>query len=237
MCGLFIKVYGMEEHLIYPNELISPTKPNHFEVDYCGLTSMGGVVGSTTLVVNSTTIRPTQHWDLLTKEHHFWKVRSQSTTAWAFFAPSNTSCWEVNSSASSQPKQLKCLFCIPRGSNAKLWKGIIIYKTTNGNFCTSKTSWKHWMMWTRWIEQKKDGHEIEKWSSKKRSNLTPSTNCFFSTDTPYTKDNLHRKQFEKNLRLFIAKELIPLSFFKTPFFKRLFLKQNGRLNFPSRHSI
>jgi len=190
------------------------------------------VVGSTTLVANSTTIGPTQHWDLLAKEHHFWKVKSQSTTAWAFFAPSNTLCWEVNSSASSQPRQLKCLFCIPRDSNAKLWKGIIIYKTTNGIFAL----WKHlesthWMMWTRWIEQKKDGHEIEKWPSKKRSSLSPSTNCFFSTNTHYTKDNLHQKQFEKKLRLFITKELVPLSFFKAPFFKRLFLKQNGLLIF------
>jgi hypothetical protein len=48
----------MEEHLIYPNELVSPTKPNHLEVDYCGLTSVSGVVGSTTLVANSTTIGP-----------------------------------------------------------------------------------------------------------------------------------------------------------------------------------
>ncbi len=60
---------------------------------------------------------------------------------------------------------------------------------------------------------------------------------FFSTNTPYTKDNLHQKQFEKKLRLFIAKELIPLSFFKAPFFKRLFLKQNGHLNFPFRHFL
>jgi len=129
-------------------------------------------------------------------------------------------------------------FLYSRDSNAKLWKGIIIYKTTNGIFAF----WKHlesthWMMWTRWIEQKKDGHEVEKWPSKKRSSFTPSTNCFSSIDTPYTKDNLHQKQFEKKLRLFITKELVPLSFFRAPFFKRFFLKQNGLLNFPSRHFL
>jgi hypothetical protein len=110
----------MQEHLIYPNELVFPTKPNHLEVDCCELTLVNGVVGSTTPVANSTITRPTQHWDLLAKEHDFWKVRNQNTIAWAFFAPNNTSCWEVNSSASNQPEQLKCLFCILRDSNAKL---------------------------------------------------------------------------------------------------------------------
>ncbi len=94
---MFIKVYNMEEHLIYTNELVFPTKPNHLEVDYCGLTSANGVVGSTTPIIG-----PTQHWDMLAKEHDFWKVKNQSSTTWAFFAPNNTLCWEVNSSASSQ---------------------------------------------------------------------------------------------------------------------------------------
>jgi hypothetical protein len=94
----------MEEHLIYSDELVFPIKPSHLEVDYCGLASMSGVVGSTTPMANSIITIPTQHWDLLAKQHDFWKVRSQSTIAWPFFAPNNTSCWEVNLSASSQPE-------------------------------------------------------------------------------------------------------------------------------------
>jgi hypothetical protein len=35
------------------------------------------------------------------------------------------------------------------------------------------------------------------------------------------------------LALFIAKELLPLSFVETPFFRRLVFKQNPHLNFPS----
>jgi len=37
--------------------------------------------------------------------------------------------------------------------------------------------------------------------------------------------------------LFIAKELVPLSFVKAPFFRRLILKYNPRLNFPSRQKF
>lgn len=36
-------------------------------------------------------------------------------------------------------------------------------RQTNGIFAFQKhLESMHWMMWTRWIEQKKDGHEIEK---------------------------------------------------------------------------
>ncbi len=37
--------------------------------------------------------------------------------------------------------------------------------------------------------------------------------------------------------LFIAKELVPLSFVEAPFFRRLILKYNPRLNFPSRQKF
>jgi hypothetical protein len=108
---------------------------------------VSGVARSTTPIADSTTTRPTQHWDLLKKQHVFWKVRSQSTTTWAFFAPNNTSCWQVNSSASNQSKQLKCFFCTPKAS-ARLWNDIIIYKTTNGIFAFQKHfKSMHWMLW------------------------------------------------------------------------------------------
>jgi hypothetical protein len=37
--------------------------------------------------------------------------------------------------------------------------------------------------------------------------------------------------------LFIAKELVLLFFVEAPFFKKLFLKQNLHLNFPSRQTL
>jgi hypothetical protein len=50
---------------------------------------------------------------------------------------------------------------------------------------------------------------------------------------PYSKNDLQQKQFEEDLALFIAKELVPLSFVEAPFFQRLILRQNPRFNFPS----
>jgi len=50
---------------------------------------------------------------------------------------------------------------------------------------------------------------------------------------PYSKNDPQQKQFEKDLALFITKELVPLSFVETPVFRRLVLKQNPRFNFPS----
>jgi len=54
---------------------------------------------------------------------------------------------------------------------------------------------------------------------------------------PYSKNDLQQKQFEEDLALFTAKELVPLSFVEAPFFRRLVLRQNLRLNFPSRQVI
>jgi hypothetical protein len=50
---------------------------------------------------------------------------------------------------------------------------------------------------------------------------------------PYSKNDPQQKQFEEDLALFIAKELVPLSFVGAPFFQRLILRQNFRFNFPS----
>jgi hypothetical protein len=70
-------------------------------------------------------------------------------------------------------------------------------------------------------------------SSKNRFGTTRSTiSNFFGHVTPYSKDDPIQKGFEKDLTLFIAKELMSLSFVKAPFFRRLILKQNPSLNFP-----
>jgi hypothetical protein len=50
---------------------------------------------------------------------------------------------------------------------------------------------------------------------------------------PCSNNDPQQKQFEEDLALFIAKELVPLSFVEVPFFWRLVLKQNFHLNFPS----
>jgi hypothetical protein len=54
---------------------------------------------------------------------------------------------------------------------------------------------------------------------------------------PYSNNDIQQKQFEEDLALLIAKELVPLSFVETPFFQRLVLKQNPHLNFPSRQVL
>jgi hypothetical protein len=48
---------------------------------------------------------------------------------------------------------------------------------------------------------------------------------------PYSKNDLQQKQFEEDLALFIAKELVPLSFVEVPFFQSLDLRQNLCFNF------
>jgi hypothetical protein len=46
-----------------------------------------------------------------------------------------------------------------------------------------------------------------------------------------------QKDFEEDLTLFIAKELVSLSFVEAPFFKKLILKQNPCIIFPSRQVL
>jgi hypothetical protein len=53
-------------------------------------------------------------------------------------------------------------------------------------------------------------------------------------DTLKHNNNPNQKQFEEDLALFIAKELVPLSFVEAPFLKRLVIVQNSCLVFPSR---
>ncbi len=66
----------------------------------------------------------------------------------------------------------------------------------------------------------------------------PSTiSIFFGHVTPYSKDDLIQKEFEEDLTLFIAKELMSLSFVEAPFFNGLILKQNPHFNFPLRRIL
>jgi hypothetical protein len=63
--------------------------------------------------------------------------------------------------------------------------------------------------------------------TKKRSSLTFSIIfAFFDSFVPYNKNDFHQKQFEEDVMLFIAKELVPLSFSEAPCFKRLILRYN-----------
>jgi hypothetical protein len=60
--------------------------------------------------------------------------------------------------------------------------------------------------------------EGEKNRARKRSNPTPNIiSTFFASFIPYNKNGCHQKQFEEDLVLFIAKELVSLSFVKASF--------------------
>jgi hypothetical protein len=73
---------------------------------------------------------------------------------------------------------------------------------------------------------------------KKSPTPTPTTiSSFFGSVMLYSHNDFQQKQFEEDLALFIAKELVPLSFTETPFFWRLVLKQNPHLNFPCRRVL
>jgi hypothetical protein len=52
-----------------------------------------------------------------------------------------------------------------------------------------------------------------------------------------SKNDPHQIQFEKDLVLFIVKELVPLSFVEAPFLRTLIFKQNPHFFFPSRHQL
>jgi len=74
--------------------------------------------------------------------------------------------------------------------------------------------------------------------AKQKCVPTPSNIAsFFGCTIPYSKNDPHQIQFEKNLVLFIAKKLIPLSFVESPFLRRLLLKQNPHVSFPSMHQL
>jgi hypothetical protein len=62
-------------------------------------------------------------------------------------------------------------------------------------------------------------------STKKKFGSTASNIAsFFGSTMPYSKNDPHQIQFEEDLTLFIAKELMPLSFVEAPFLKRLILR-------------
>jgi hypothetical protein len=65
--------------------------------------------------------------------------------------------------------------------------------------------------------------------------LVPNTIfVFFGSYGLYNKDDPCWKQFENDLVLFIAKELVPLSFVEAPTFRRLVPRENALFNFPLR---
>jgi hypothetical protein len=93
-------------------------------------------------------------------------------------------------------------------------------------------------MWNEWIEQKIDGLEGEKdlLLPYKELYLAPPFQpflFFLSSEMPYPKVDSHQREFEEDLTLFIVKEQMPLSFVEALFFRRLILRHNFRLTFPS----
>jgi hypothetical protein len=64
---------------------------------------------------------------------------------------------------------------------------------------------------------------FEDWqSSRRRYGPSPfNIASFFGNIVLYSKDDLHKKQVEEDLVLFIAKEFVSLYFVKLPFLKRL----------------
>lgn len=73
----------------------------------------------------------------------------------------------------------------------------------------------------QWIEREKFIRFENKKSTKKKSSPTPSNiSSFFGYIVPYGKNDPHQIQFEEYLVLFIAKELVPLSFVALPFLRR-----------------
>jgi len=63
-----------------------------------------------------------------------------------------------------------------------------------------------------WLNERKTNFN-EKSELKKKFDPTPFIfSSFFDSSVPYTKNDFHQKQFEKDLVLFIIKELMPLTF-------------------------
>jgi len=57
-----------------------------------------------------------------------------------------------------------------------------------------------------WLNERKNKLQWEKWA-KKKFNPTPFIlSSFFDSSVPYTKNDFHQEQFEKDLALFIIKE-------------------------------
>ncbi len=163
----------------------------------------------------------------------FGRFRNCNVAAWAFFTPNSSSSSKVSSSI-PQSKQFKCVLCIPIvGVGFK--KSIITYKTLNGISSLQKHLEFVHQLWGEWIMWEKEGSKCGQWPFKKRSSPIPSNiSNFFGHVTPFSKDDSIQKEFEKDLTLSIAKELVSLSFVEPFFFMKLILKQNPRLNFPLR---
>jgi hypothetical protein len=104
--------------------------------------------------------------------------------------------------------------------------GINSYKSTNEISTLQKhLETSHQKIWTEWIKWEKVVGLGDRRSTKKRSGSTPSNIAsFFESIIPYSKNDLHQIQFEEDLVLFIAKELVPLSFVDAPFLRRLILR-------------
>jgi hypothetical protein len=104
--------------------------------------------------------------------------------------------------------------------------GISSHKSTNGILAFQKhLETSHPKIWTKWIEQEKVVGLGNKRSTKKRSSSTPSNIAsFFGGIIPCSKNDPHQIQFEEDLVLFIAKELVLLFFVEASFFKRLILR-------------
>jgi hypothetical protein len=174
----------------------------------------------------SSTLTNILPWPLLAKQRDFWKPKSQIATTWTFYAPIVTPT-PIGSleKKSVVHEHLKCVLYYSIDPLPGIRNGILSYKSTNGISSLQKhLDLNHHKVWIEWGEHEKIALKDQR-LAKKRFGPSPSNIVsFFGNVAPYFKDDPHQKQFEKDLLLFIAKELVPLSFVKSPFFRRLILK-------------
>ncbi len=180
-----------------------------------------------------------KHYSHYGKAKSFQKPKNHNATTWAFYAINNASITFLKiSSIHPELEQLRFVLCyIATITHVGLRKGGISYKSTSKISPLRKhLETSHQKNQIEWIEWEKVGGLGDRRSTKKRSSSTPSNIASsFKNIMFYNKNDPHQIQFEEDLVLFIAKELMFLSFVEAPFLRRLILRQNPCVSFPLKH--
>lgn len=180
--------------------------------------------------------------DCLIEQQAFWKAYDRKSESWAFFSTVNNE--EVTL---DKPQLICCIFChssrmfnIETKSKSSR-KGILTYNKGQGTSGLKKHVVEHHLElaeeYLKVFLAAQSSTEAQQ-PSKKRQRYTPGSLVqYFGTGSSYSRDDQEQKDFLEDLVLLCAKGLMPLSVAENLWFRRLAMRLDPKIVFPSRRSF
>jgi hypothetical protein len=187
----------------------------------------------------------------LSANQKLWMPHHRNSSVWAFYLLKDGT---VQNLDTSKPQMLRCVVChpshaasstshtAPPSKNTRNRVGILKYTAEHGISSMKKhverDHQQEFVRYSKHVKEIEDAARDERQKGKKRKSLPPSSITeFFSSARPYKKCDTMQIRFIEDLVLLIAKGSVALSIVENPWLRRLVLRCDARVVFPTRNQL